>query len=123
VWNGQLKIVLIRDGHPAWKGLDPGSREVFLSRVAWHEWGHALSVECCDASDVAAGERLLELAPEGVAERIRRGGYSRKELTFEIVADTYALLIARRSTGLKGRPAWLSEDIYELMTRVTGWSG
>lgn len=123
VWIRELRIVLIFCGHSELDGLDARSREVYLSYVAWHEWAHALSVELCSADDVAAGGRLLERAPKGVRERIRRGGYPRKELTYEVIADIYALLMARRQANLKGRPSWLGDEIYELVARTTGWSG
>jgi hypothetical protein len=60
--------------------------------------------------------------PEGVRERIRRAGYSRKELTYELIADTYALLMAQRRGDLKERPSWLNDEIYRLVLRMTGRS-
>jgi hypothetical protein len=122
VWIRELRIVLIRVGHAEMQDLDVRSREMHLSQVAWHEWAHALSLERCSRDDVAAGERLLELAPEGVRERIRRAGYSRKELTYELIADIYTLLMVRRQASLKGRPSWLNEEIHEIVVRTTGWN-
>ena len=60
---------------------DPDERtsEAMLARVAWHEWAHALAVARADRDDVAAGERLLELAPEGIRGLIRQAGYRRGE--------------------------------------------
>jgi hypothetical protein len=123
VWVRDLKIVLINASHPKLAGLDDQSREAFLSRVAWHEWAHALSIVRCSPDDIAAGERLLELAPDGIRKRVRLAGYSRRELTFEVVAESYALLMVRRLAGRGGRPSWLHDDIYKLVTRVTQWSG
>lgn len=122
VWLRELRIVLIWGDHPKLEGLDRQSREAFLSRVAWHEWAHALSVVRCTDDDVAAGEKLLALAPEGVRRRIRDAGYPRKDLTYEVVAESYALLMVRRLAGRRGRPSWLNQEIYGLLARVTGWS-
>jgi hypothetical protein len=38
------------------------------------------------------------------------------------VAETYALWMARRIRGHRGKPTWLDEKIYNLLKRVTGWS-
>jgi len=76
----------------------------------------------CSPEDVAAGARLLDLAPEGVREGIRRGGYRVTEYTHELVAETYALLMARRHRKRSGKPPWLHDEIYSLVKRVTGWS-
>jgi hypothetical protein len=122
LWLRELRIVLIWSDHPKLEGLDRQSREAFLSRVAWHEWAHALSVVRCTDDDVGAGEGLLALAPEGVRRRIRDAGYPRKDLTYEVVAESYALLMVRRLAGRRGRPSWLNREIYGLLARVTGWS-
>lgn len=74
VWIEELRLVLVDAGHPALSDLDDQSFEMMLARIAWHEWGHALSVVRAEADDVADGERLLALAPRGVSERIRRAG-------------------------------------------------
>jgi hypothetical protein len=83
--------------------------------------GDALSLHRATNDDVEAGERLLELAPEGVAGIIRGAGYRSRELTHELVAETYALLMARRRRGQKGRPLWLNVEIWNLMKRVVEW--
>ncbi|HUA73655.1 MAG TPA: hypothetical protein VL988_02765 [Solirubrobacteraceae bacterium] len=121
-WIRDLRLVLIAESHPKLDGLDASAREAFLSRVAWHEWAHALSVVRCTSEDVREGPRLVELAPEGVRSRIRLAGYPRRDLTYEVVAETYALLMVRRLAGRKGRPPWLHRAIYELLGRVTDWS-
>ena len=122
VWLPVLRIMLIDVGHAKLAGLDRGTYEAFIARIAWHEWGHALGVERCSQEDIAAGERLLGLVPEGVREVIRRGGYPRSQYTHELVAEVYALLVARRRRGSVGKPSWLEKEIYDLMRRVTGWS-
>lgn len=76
----------------------------------------------CSRDDVAAGTRLLGLAPAGIREGIRRAGYGSTDYTHELVAEIYALLMARRQRKASGRPPWLSDEIYSLVKRVTGWS-
>lgn len=90
-------------------------------RTAWHEWGHALSIVRCSQEDVAAGRKLLELAPTGLCESILQAGYRSTDYTHELVAETYALLLARHRRGATGRPSWLDSEIYNLVKRVTDW--
>ncbi len=122
VWIQELRIVLVDAGHAKLTGLDRQTYEAFIARTAWHEWGHALSVVRCSPEDVAAGRRLLDLAPDGVREGIRNTEYRSGEYTHELVAETYALLIARRRRKAFGKPSWLDDEIYSLVKRVTGWS-
>jgi hypothetical protein len=73
------------------KGLTPSNRAKLnpaLAHLAWHEWAHALSVERCSREDLAAGTRLLELAPPGVREVIRDAGYGSGDYTHEVIAET-----------------------------------
>lgn len=81
-----------------------------------------MSIGLCSAEDIAAGRRLLELAPEVIRESIRKGGYRSSQYTHELVANVYALLMIRRRQDLLDRPQWLNEEIYELVERVTGWT-
>jgi hypothetical protein len=120
VWIAQLRLVIVNEAHPSLVGLDVVSREAFIARVAWHEWGHALSVVRCSPEDVAQGSRLLELAPVGVRETIRAAGYRRRDHTHEVVAEVYAMLMARRLRRVQGQPPWLHNEIYSLLTRVIG---
>jgi hypothetical protein len=122
VWLQELRIILIDAGHPKMAGVDRATYEAFITRAAWHEWGHALSVVRCSQEDIAAGRKLLELAPAGVREGIRRAGYRAGDYTHELLAETYALLLARRRRGATGRPSWLNSEIYSSLKRVTGWS-
>lgn len=121
VWVEELRLVLVDAGHPALSDVDDQTFEMMLARIAWHEWGHALSIVRAEPEDVADGERLLGLAPPGVSERIRRAGYRRSQFTHELVAETYALLMSRRRRGETGQPPWLADDVYQLMRRVSAW--
>ncbi len=102
--------------------LDAAAREQFIAHLAWHEWAHALSVERCSREDLAAGARLLELAPLGVREVIREAGYRSRDYTHEVIAETYAVLMTRRLREGAGQPPWLDDEIYSLLRRVTEWS-
>jgi len=93
-----------------------------IARAFWHEWGHALSLARATTDDIAAGEQLLELAPVGIAEYIRGEGYRPRQYTHELIAEIYAVLMARRRRGETGQPAWLDDRIYKLMRRVCGWN-
>jgi len=122
VWVQELRIIVVHAGHPKLAGLDDATYEAFIARTAWHEWGHALSVVRCTPEDIAAGHRMLDLAPPGIREGIRNAGYRSSDYTHELVAETYALLMARHRRKASGRPLWLNNEIYNLVTRVTGWS-
>jgi hypothetical protein len=99
LWIEELRLVVINANHPALRDLDEPTYDAILVRVAWHEWAHALSVVRATPEDVAAGDRLLGLAPKGVQENIRRGDYRKREYTNEVVAEIYALLMSRRRRG------------------------
>ncbi len=110
--------MLINKAHPQLANADSTTREALVTWVAWHEWGHALSVMSNSPHDPGEGARLLELAPAGVRERIRRGGYPRREYIHELIAETYALLMRESVEGRPGQPPWLGNQIYQLITRI-----
>lgn len=118
MWVADLRLVLINEAHAELQSADRATREALLTWVAWHEWGHALSVSSSSTHDTNEGARLLELAPEGIRERIRRGNYPRREFIHELIAETYALLMRESIEGRPGQPPWLPNEIYQLMTRI-----
>lgn len=122
LWVPELRVVLINERHSAFDGLDRPTLTYDLSRVAWHEWGHALSIDRAEEEDIAAGERYVELLPEGLARFVRQAGYRRREYTHEVVAEIYAILMIWRQKGKTGRPPWLHLEVYELVRRVAGWN-
>lgn len=122
IWIPRLRVVLINYEHPAFDGLDAESFEWALTRVAWHEWGHALSIDRASRADVDAGSRYLERLPAPLAKLVRESGYRRREYTHEIVAEIYSILMMRRQLGEIGRPPWLDKEVYELVRRVAGWN-
>jgi hypothetical protein len=120
LWVPDLRVMLINESHPAFDGLDGPTLTYDLSRVAWHEWGHALSLDRAGEEDIAAGERYVELLPEGLGKLVRQAGYRRREYTHEVIAEIYAILMIRRRQGKTGRPPWLHPEVYELVRRVAG---
>lgn len=122
VWVPALRLLVVNAAHPALEGLDEPSREHALAWVAWHEWGHALALNRASGEDVANGRRLLDGAPTGVSQFIRAARYRNREVTHELVAEMYALLMARRRRGATDKPKWLEEDLWELVTRTTDWT-
>jgi hypothetical protein len=122
LWVPPLKLVLINESHPAFDGLDGPTLVYDLSRVAWHEWGHALSLDRATADDIAAGEHYVRLLPAPIAKIVRQAGYRRREYTHEVVAEVYSMLMARRRLGQTGKPPWLDAEVYELVRRIAGWN-
>lgn len=59
VWSSSTRLLA---------NLNERTYEAMLARIAWHERAHALSIVRATHDDIAAGERLLALAPVGVAE-------------------------------------------------------
>ncbi len=118
MWVPDLRLVLINKAHPALLNADATTREALTTWVAWHEWGHALSVTNISSHDSGEGARLLTLAPDGIRERIRRGNYPRREYIHELIAETYALLMRERIEGRPGQPPWLPNEIYQLISRI-----
>jgi hypothetical protein len=122
MYTDDLRVVLINESHPAFDGLDGSTFAYDLSRVAWHEWGHALSLDRAEEGDIAAGEHYVELLPKALAQLVRQAGYRRREYTHEVVAEIYAMPMTRRRQGTTGRPPWLDSEVYELVRRVAGWT-
>lgn len=118
IWQPTLNLVLINAAHPALDGVAPDTREHLLTWVVWHEWGHALSVSSMPTHDRREGERLLDIAPVGIRNRIRSPRYGRAEYIHEIIAETYALLMRERIAGRQGKPQWLADEIYDLTMRI-----
>ncbi len=95
---------------PAWDAPPPSHRRL-LTQVGASQW----EVVKRDLG-YATGE--LALAPDGIRERIRRGNYPRREYIHELIAETYALLMRERIEGRPGQPAWLPDEIYQLISRI-----
>lgn len=122
LWIPGLRVVLINESHSALGDLDGRSFEYGLTRIAWHEWGHALSLDRAAHADIAAGERYVGLLRADLARFVREAGYRPQEYTHEVVAEIYSMLMGRRRLGKTGRPPWLHAEVYELVRRVAGWN-
>lgn len=120
-WVEELRLVVISGSHPNLLGLSDVATERFIARVAWHEWGHALSIARCSQEDMFAGRDLLSKCPIGIREDIRAGDYRPHSYTHEVVAEIYALMMERLIRGDTGRPGWLDQEIYDFLQRLTGW--
>jgi hypothetical protein len=121
-WVPELRLLVINSQHPAHEGLDSPSYEQAIAKIAWHEWGHALSIHRTNEEDIEAGQRLLSLAPPGIAATIRSGSYRARELTHEVLAEIYSVLLGRLQRGVGGQPPWLDDEIWEMHTRVMEWT-
>ena len=118
MWLPDLRLALVNEAHQVLREVDSATRDALVTWVAWHEWGHALSITSSSPHDPTEGSRLLELAPPGIRERVRLGGYSRQEYIHELIAETYAMLMRERFEGRCGRPSWLPSELYRLIERI-----
>lgn len=124
VWLDELRVVafnvplLDRMTH----GLGRETRQGVISAIAWHEYGHALSLSRSTWEQRRDGVRLLGLLPQGLAGSIDYpGGYRRAEVFDEVVATVYAALIDRvRSDGYRC-PDYLHEEVFEAFKEVIPW--
>jgi hypothetical protein len=107
LWIPELRVVLVNAVHPDYQGLDGPSCENALARVAWHEWGHALSLHGATREDLAAPSKIQRLSSEGIAvseieevassARSRRSGIWRFPMTSSRASTTSRNGRVRRS--------------------------
>jgi hypothetical protein len=80
-------------------GLSGDSRHALIASIAWHEYGHALSLTRSTYEQRDSAERFLGLLPERMRVAIDYPGtYRRSELFDEVIATIYAAMIARVRT-------------------------
>jgi hypothetical protein len=104
------------------KGLDATGRRQLVAPVAWHEYGHALSINCAKSEHRERGLELLALAPPGVQLSIDYPDrYRRKEVFDELIATVYAMLVGRVRTSGYGRPDYLHDDVFTVFKEVIPW--
>ena len=90
-YNGAVLTEALND-----VGLSPSTRQAAIDNIAWHEYGHALSVTLASADTKAAGPRLVELLPGGLRRAIDfPGAYAPRAVFDEVIANVYALMIGR----------------------------
>jgi hypothetical protein len=103
-------------------GLDPSSHERTVAYIAWHEYGHALSVMRASRELRESGPRLLMLLPDGLRQSIDYpGSYRRLDVFDEVIANVYALMITRVCDGRYGAPEFLHPEVLEAFKEVIPW--
>lgn len=103
--------------------LDAASIQSVIDNLAWHEYGHALSATRATADLRSDGPRLLDLLPPGIRRAIDYpGGYARRQVFDEVIANVYPLMIGRaiQSNGY-GAPPYLHSDVFAAFQQVVPW--
>ncbi len=112
----------IRGLQLAVEGLDRPTRHILLSGVAWHEYGHALSVTRATREHRERGPELLDLLPDGIRQAIDYPARYRAAQVFdEIIATVYALLVGLVPTEGYIRPAYLHPAVFAAFEEVIPW--
>jgi phage tail protein X len=117
-YNGPLLMHAIGDVE-----LTPATRQATIDNIAWHEYGHALSVTRASQEMRRDGPRLVELLPAGLRRAIDfPGGYRPREVFDEVIANVYALMIGRAiHLDDYGVPSFLNADVYDAFQAVVPW--
>jgi hypothetical protein len=127
VWLQALRVVAYNGallshalGDPE---LSESMRQMTIDNVAWHEYGHALSVTRASAEDKRDGPRLVELLPPGLRRAVDYpGGYRPRQVFDEVVANVYALMISRLvHHDDYVVPDFLHVDLYDAFRAVVPW--
>jgi phage tail protein X len=104
------------------RDLDEPSRRTIVARIAWHEYGHALSVTRATHEHRKRGPELLALLPEGLQETIDYPGRYRTNQVFdEIVATIYSVIVGRVRDNGYFCPHYLHADIFDAFREVIPW--
>lgn len=102
-------------------GLDERSVQALIHPVAWHEYGHALSLLRSGYDQRARGPKLLTLLPDGLRNAIETDGYRRSEIFDEVVATVFAYMVGRIRDDGYGAPAFLDPDVFAAFQEVIPW--
>lgn len=123
VWLQERRTVAFNASliHAAIAGLDEGTQRVLIQSVAWHEYGHALSLMRSTPEHRAGGPRLLSLLTEGLREAIRPDDYRPSQIFDEIMATLYVLMIGRIREHGYGAPAFLNRELFAAFQEVIPW--
>jgi hypothetical protein len=124
VWLDGLRTVVFNAAllHETCLGLTDEARGELIASIAWHEYGHALSLARSTPEQRDRGEQLLARLPEGMRAAIDYpGSYRRSEVFDEIMATVYAVMIARVRTHGYGVPAFLHPDVVHEFMEVIPW--
>lgn len=126
VWLPSRKVVAY-NGPALEHGLDDelsaATRQTIVDNIAWHEYGHSLSVTRASASYKRRGPRLVGLLPDGLRAAIDAdGSYGPREVFDEVIANVYALMIGRAvHNNDYVLPDFLHRDVVEAFTAVIPW--
>lgn len=124
VWLDGLRTVAFNAAllDQATAGLDEQHRRATIAAIAWHEYGHALSLTRATADQRKTGPRLFELLSQGLRDAIDYpGGYRQSELFDEIIAGVYTQLVHRvRSHGYLP-PESLHPEVFSAFKEVIPW--
>lgn len=124
VWLDRLRVVAFNAPllQQATIGLSRQARAAAIAAVAWHEYGHALSITRSTREQRQDGVRLLNLLPPGMAQSIDYpGGYRRAAVFDEVIATVYVALIDSVRTAGYGCPDYLHEDVFRAFKEVVPW--
>ena len=104
-------------------GLSAAARQTTVDNIAWHEYGHALSVTRASHELKRDGPRLVELLPPGLRNVIDfPGSYRPRQVFDEVIANVYALMIGRAiHDNDYGVPEFLHPDVFEAFATVVPW--
>jgi hypothetical protein len=105
----------------ATKGLDDDPRRSLLASIAWHEYGHALSITRSTLELRRDGPRLVDLLPAGLRRAVAADAYRRSQLFDEMIATLYAFLTGRIREHGYGAPDFLHPDVLAAFQEVIPW--
>lgn len=127
VWLAKVRVVayngrLLTTAFAA-AGLDTTSAQSVIDNLAWHEYGHALSATRATSELRRDGPQLLDLLPPGLRAAIDYpGGYARRQVFDEVIANVYPLMIARAvQLGDYGAPKFLHPAVFDAFRQVVPW--
>lgn len=117
-YNGPLLVHALGDTE-----LTPSTRQAAIDNIAWHEYGHAISVTRATPDMKREGPELVDLLPLGLRRAIDfPGSYRPREVFDEVIANVYALMIGRAVQLTDyGVPDFLHRDVYDAFRAVVPW--
>ena len=124
VWLDELRTVAFNAGlfASATGELSDEWRLTLVAGVAWHEYGHALSLVRSTAEHRRDGPRLFEMLPSGLKGQIAYPqSYRDREAFDEVVASVYAHMVSRIREHGYGFPDFLDRDIIDAFQEVIPW--
>lgn len=124
VWLHRLRTVAFNAGLllQARAGLTDASARALVAQVAWHEYGHALSLTRATKEHRDRGPELLELLPPGLRQAIDfPGRYRRSEVLDEIVATLYSVLMDNVRADGYVQPEYLHPEVFAVFEEIVPW--